>query len=85
MRDTPYATELAAASIIFDAENLGKIERIYVKDEEQEEIRFSWWKDGRMMMRPLDLCENDLLTLLHNAIDGDIFSPDFRARLREML
>jgi hypothetical protein len=85
MRDTAYATELATARIVFDAENEGKIERIYVKDEEQEEIRFSWWKDGRIMMRPLDLSENHLLTLLHNAIEGGIFSSDFRAKLRDML
>jgi hypothetical protein len=37
------------------------------------------------MMRPLDLPENDLLRLLDNAIKGGIFTPDFRAKLRNML
>jgi len=85
MRDTEYATERATASIAFDASNEGRIEHIFVKETAQDEIRFSWWKDGRMTPRPLDLSENDLLTLLHNAIDGGIFTPDFRARLRDML
>jgi hypothetical protein len=85
LRDTPYATEIATASIAFDGANEGRIEHIHVKDEGQDEIRFSWWKDGRMMMRPLDLPENDLLTLLDNAIKGGVFTLDFRAKLRDML
>jgi hypothetical protein len=64
MRDTSYATEIARASIGFDAANEGRIERIHVKEQGQDEIRFSCWKDGRMTPRPLDLSENDLLTLL---------------------
>ena len=64
MRDTPYASEIARASIGFDAANERRIERIHVKEQGQDEIRFSWWKDGRMTPRPLDLSEKDLLTLL---------------------
>ena len=85
MRDTEYATELATATIAFDAANEGKIERILVKEYGQDEIRFSWWKDGRMMMRPLDLAEDDLLKLMHNAIQADVFTPEFRSKLRELL
>jgi hypothetical protein len=85
MRDTAYASEIATASIAFDGANEAKIEHIHVKDQGQDEIRFSWWKDGRIMMRPLDLPENDLLRLLDNAIKGGIFTPDFRAKLRNML
>jgi hypothetical protein len=86
MRDTSYATELKPpASIAFDASNEGRIEHIFVKEHSQEEIRFSWWRDGRMMMRPLDLSENDLLTLLHDAFERGIFTTVFRAKLRDML
>ena len=85
MRDTSYATEIARASIGFDAANEGTIERIHVKEQGQDEIRFSWWKDGRMTPRPLALSENDLLTLLQDAIEFDIFTPEFRTRLQDML
>ena len=57
MRDTGYATEMKTVS-----DNYGQtIERIFVKEHQQEEIRFSWWKDGRLAPRPLDLPESDLL------------------------
>jgi len=77
MRDTENATELATASLPSDATNEAKIERIWVKETGQEEIRFSWWKDRRMMMRPLDLPENDLLNLVRNAVLAGVFTPDF--------
>jgi len=56
-----------------------------VKDNEQIEIRFSWWNEGRFMPRPLDLSEEDLLVLFQRALDANVFSRDFRARLRYIL
>ena len=50
MRDTSYATELATASI-----DGCRIERLFVKGEDQVEIRFSWWVENKMANRPLDL------------------------------
>jgi len=39
-----------------------------------------------MIMRPLDLSEDDLLRLLKNAIEAkDVFTPQFKTKLREML
>ena len=85
MRDTSYATEQATAHLILNPTNEAKIERIFVKETNEEEIRFSWWKDGRMMLRPLDLAEGDLLQLLGNAIRAEVFTPEFRSKLRELL
>jgi hypothetical protein len=45
-----------------------RIERLIIKSSGQTEIRLSWWKDGRMMMRPLDLPERDLMTLLPRGV-----------------
>lgn len=81
MRDTNYATEKATA---IDS-NGQCIERIFVKEYQQDEIRFSWWKDGHMMMRPLDLSESDLLTLFHKAIMGGVFSETFLADLHGLI
>ena len=85
MRDTAYATEHRTASFQFNATEEARIERIYVKEEEQIEIRFSWWKEGRFMVRPLDLSENDLLSLMQNAVTEGVFTPEFRMRLKDIL
>ncbi len=80
MRDTSYATELAHADI-----GGHRIERLHVKHQGQEEIRFSWWKDGRMAMRPLDLPEHELLPLLRKAIENGVFTEGFLRELHSLL
>jgi hypothetical protein len=80
MRDTPYATELATADL-----NGCRIERLHVKEQDQDEIRFSWWVDGRMANRPLDLPENELLPLLRLAIEQGVFTEAFLRDLHSML
>jgi len=47
--------------------------------------RFSWWKEGRMVPRPLDATEDQLLALLKNALLEGVFSQRFLANLRQML
>lgn len=85
MRDTPYARELITASFEFPDHSEGRIERLFVKPRAQEEIRFSWWKAKRMLPRPLDATEEQLLTLLKNAIKAGIFSENFRRQLKPIL
>ncbi len=80
MRDTDYATELATADI-----NGCRIERLHVKSLKQDEIRFSWWKDGNMTNRPLDLPERELLALFRLAIEKNVFTEEFRRDLHAML
>jgi hypothetical protein len=80
MRDTPYARELASAEV-----KDCRIERIYVKAEEQIEIRFAWWPDGNMANRPLDLPENQLLELIAEAIRQRVFSGTFLQGLTRLL
>jgi hypothetical protein len=84
MRDTEYAREIATASLPSeDSEH--RIERIFVKHQNQEEIRFSWWKNGKMMQRPLDLPEGELLPLIEQAIQKRVFSDNFLAALKQIL
>lgn len=80
MRDTRYATEQATAKI-----NDCRIERILVKAENQIEIRFSWWPDGKMANRPLDLPEPSLLNLIEEAIREKVFSGAFLEGLTRVL
>lgn len=81
MRDTRYATEVATAE-----DEIGqRIERIFVKEHEREEIRFSWWTNGKMVIRPLDLPEDELLPLMREAIRKGVFTPAFLKGLHEAL
>ena len=80
MRDTPYARELATAEF-----KDCRIERIHVKEHGWDEIRFSWWPEGRMANRPLDLPENELLPLMREAIKKGVFSNEFLGNLRALL
>src|SRR3954471_5309995 len=57
LRDTDYATELARAVLTFPSGDEARIERLFVKSQNQIEIRMSWWKDGKLQPRPLDLGE----------------------------
>ena len=86
MRDTDYATESITATLpLGDGTNEARIERIFVKEEGEWEIRFSWWKNGNIVPRPLDLNESDLLDLLRRGITAGIFTREFREQLRDAL
>ena len=84
MRDTEYATELATAALSNGNEEV-RIERLRIKTSGQEEIRFSWWKNGNLIMRPLDLPEDQLLSLMQRAARGGVFTPEFVAQLKASL
>src|SRR5688572_12083283 len=86
LRDTEYAREIATARL---PSGIGQasvaIERLYVKAADQVEIRFSWWEGSRMMPRPLDVPEVELLPLLREAIRAGVFSKEFLDGLQEAL
>ena len=84
LRETAYARELARAVLEYPG-GVVRIERLYVKDLGQEEIRFSWWPDGKMAQRPLDLPEDDLLALFEKGIQQNVFTPSFLQSLRSLL
>jgi hypothetical protein len=87
LRDTKYAREIATAKLPSGpgGEAYGAIERIFVKQAEQIEIRCSWWEGTRMMPRPLDLPEEELLPLLKAACRTGVFSDAFVQELRTVL
>jgi len=84
MRDSKYARELASVSKFWGSSE-AKIERIYVKEFKQDEIRFSWWNEGRLIPRPLDVPEEDLLFLIQKALEAGVFSADFLSKLKKIL
>jgi hypothetical protein len=76
MRDTKYATEQCTAKV---GEN--RIERLFIKAHRQEEIRVSWWPKGRMANRPLDVTEEDFVTLIAQGIADGVLSGQFLSKL----
>ena len=87
LRDTRYARELASAKLPSGPgrKSFVAIERIHVKQADQVEIRFSSWEGTRMLPRPLDLPEEELLPLLEAALRGGVFSETFARGLRSMI
>lgn len=80
MRNTKYAREIVSAG-----SDDFRIERIFVKGERREEIRFSWWPDGKFKPRPLDVTEDELLPLLRAAIVAGVFTDQFLIDLKTAL
>ena len=76
MRDTDYAKEIVSSRI-----GETRIERLFVKSENQEEIRLSWWPGGNLANRPLDVPERDLIALLARGIKDGVLSPQFLPKL----
>ena len=89
LRTTPYADELAEPARIFfpRSKSEGRLERLKFKHgpaKGKEGYRFSWWKDGRMLPRPLDVTESELFALLRAALQGEVFSRQSLRELRAM-
>lgn len=88
LRDAPYPKVLAHGSVTFPSGMEGRIERLRFKegvDAGLECIRFSWWKDGRLVPRPLDSTEDQLLELLKDSLQEGVFTQIFLAKLRHFL
>jgi hypothetical protein len=87
MRDTDYAKEIATVRIA-DPSGSGhesRMERLFIKAKGEEEIRFSWWTNGFMQARPLDLPENELAQLVGEGIAKGVLSPSFLTKVNEVL
>lgn len=79
-RKTDYANEIASSG-----EGNHRIERLYVKEQDQVEIRFSWWNNDKMALRPLDLPEHELLQMMKEAIHEGVFTEGFLKDLTGLL
>jgi hypothetical protein len=62
-----------------------RIERIHITELDREEIRFSWWPNGKFVPQALDVTESHLLDLMASAIKEGVFTQDFLTGLRKLL
>lgn len=89
IKETRYCKVLRQAKIRENNVAYG-IEKIFVKDLNQEEIRFVYFKDTvkmeeQLVARPLDLPEDDLIRLIELAIKQNVFSKEFIGNLKEII
>ena len=89
IKETRYCKVLKQAKIRENNVAYG-IEKIFVKDLNQEEIRFVYFKDTyrqeeQLVPRPLDLPEDDLIKLIELSIKQNEFSKEFVGKLKVIL
>lgn len=89
IKETKYCKVLKQAKIREGNVAYG-IEKIFVKDLNQEEIRFVYFKDTyrqeeQLVPRPLDLPEDDLIKLIELSIKQNVFSKEFVGKLKVIL
>ncbi|HBJ1650311.1 TPA: hypothetical protein LA460_000215 [Clostridium botulinum] len=91
IKSTKYCDILKEASI----ENQNKdckmsIEEIYVNDEQRNEIRFAYYKlnengNYKLVVRPLDVTEDELFELTQKAIQKDIINNINAKKIKEII
>jgi predicted transcriptional regulator len=89
LKSTEYCDLLKQGRLV-DGETISTIERINVKATGGDEIRFAYYKfnknnNERLILRPLDINENELLMLFADAVDKKVFTPDFQRKLKAIL
>ena len=84
MRKTRYATEIATVILAHKNGSEDRLERLFIRADREERVRFSWWKKGKFMTRPLDLPEGDLLKLLRKGASAGVFTDRFLAGCRRL-
>ena len=80
MKESAGAKKLVSASIRLGNE-VGKIEKLPIDADGQEQIRFSLWNQDKMLQRPLRLTEKELVALLQAALREGVLSRDFIGEL----
>ena len=82
LRKTPHAELCAEARLPrYGSEDELRLERVWLKRERYEALRFTAWRHGRFIPRPAHLTEPELIALLDRGLEGGVFSDFFRRQL----
>lgn len=86
LRRTPFAELCAEVRLNIADGQEHRLEHLWVKDKNEERsgydaLRWSCWRDGRLLPRPPHLKETDLLALLGKGVDEGLLSPFFVKQL----
>ncbi len=58
---------------------------MFIKKRDREEIRFSWWKNNKMIPRPPDGTTDEWLDLFEKAIKNNVLPKRFMNELKKLL
>jgi hypothetical protein len=83
MQESADAQKPLSASVSLGNE-VGKIERLPIGVDGQEQIRFSVWSQDKMLPRPLSLTEKELVVLVKAAFKEGVLSQQFIGELRSV-
>lgn len=89
LKETKYCFLLKQGKVTVD-DSIFSVERIYVKVMEREEIRFGLYKENknqveRLIPRPVDVTEEELLQLISEGKSKGVFSKKFIEELKEII
>ncbi|EDU37905.1 hypothetical protein [Clostridium sporogenes] len=89
IKETKYCQILCQGKVA-DEEYTYSIEKIFIKSMKRDEIRFSLYKDTirsaeRYIPRSLDVTEEQLLQLIKESINAEVFSKEFIKNLSKIL
>lgn len=89
LKETKYCLLLKQGKVIVE-DSIFSVERIYVKVMEREEIRFGLYKENknqieRLIPRPVDVTEEELLQLISEGKSKGVFSKKFIEELKEII
>ena len=84
-RDIHNDTELVRATATLIDNTEGRIESLVFADTHQKGICFSWWNNNRIMPRPLDGTDDEILLLFKEALRKKVFSEHFLTTLKGLL
>jgi hypothetical protein len=85
LRETKYAGLISEGILEFADQQELRVERLHIKNRGTQEIRFSWWKNGGIIPRPMDATEDELINLFNKGIRAGVFTPNFCQRLKQLL
>ncbi|MBW9150538.1 hypothetical protein K2F40_16505 [Clostridium sp. CM028] len=91
IKSTDYCDILKEASIEYEAAGRKMaIEKIYINDKARDEIRFAYYKKNikdnyKLVIRPLDVTEDELFELFQKAINKDVISDGFVKRINQII
>lgn len=85
IRETGYAKCIKEANLDFGDGNLMKAEKLFIKNCQQEELRFSWWVNGQFRVRPVDLPGKEWIKLFAKAKEEGVFSDWFLDELKKLV
>ena len=81
LRKTRYAELCSHATVGESTGDEKRLEKIWVKSRKEEILRWTWWRDGKMLPRPAEMNEPELIALIDRGFQAGVLSSFFLRQL----